>query len=138
MGKKMVGSKTNDFLENAWLLAFRACGGGFMLTHGIPKLQQLFAGGQIAFPDPFKIGALWSLALAVFAEVLCAVLVVLGIATRLAVIPLIVTMSVAAFYIHAHDKFASKEMALLYLLIYMTILVYGSGNFALGRIIRGN
>ena len=136
MGKKMLGPKSNEFVENLWLLLLRAGGGAFMMTHGIPKLQKLLA-GNLAFADPFGIGSTPSLILVIFAEVFCSALIVLGIATRLASIPLIVTMSVAAFMIHANDAFASKEMALLYLLIFITILVYGSGKFALGNLIRG-
>ena len=136
MGKKMLGPKTNEFVENLWLLVLRAGAGAFMMTHGVPKLQKLLA-GDLAFADPFGIGSTPSLILAVFAEVFCSALVVLGIATRLATIPLIVTMSVAAFMIHANDPFARKEMAFLYLLIFITILVYGSGKFALGNVIRG-
>ncbi|MGD9929506.1 MAG: DoxX family protein [Mangrovibacterium sp.] len=136
MGKKMLGPKTNEFMENVWLLVLRAGAGAFMMTHGVPKLQKLLA-GDLAFADPFGIGSTPSLILAVFAEVFCSALVVLGIATRLATLPLIVTMSVAAFMIHANDPFARKEMAFLYLLIFITILVYGSGKFALGNVIRG-
>ncbi|MCW0482785.1 DoxX family protein [Gaoshiqia sediminis] len=136
MGKKMLGPKTNEFVENVWLLVLRAGAGAFMMTHGVPKLQKLLA-GDLAFADPFGIGSTPSLILAVFAEVFCSALVVLGIATRLATLPLIVTMSVAAFMIHANDPFARKEMAFLYLLIFITILVYGSGKFALGNVIRG-
>lgn len=136
MGKKMLGPKTNEFVENVWLLMLRAGAGAFMMTHGVPKLQKLLA-GDLAFADPFGIGSTPSLILAVFAEVFCSALVVLGIATRLATLPLIVTMSVAAFMIHANDPFARKEMAFLYLLIFITILVYGSGKFALGNVIRG-
>lgn len=132
----MLGPKTNEFMENVWLLVLRAGAGAFMMTHGVPKLQKLLA-GDLAFADPFGIGSTPSLILAVFAEVFCSALVVLGIATRLATLPLIVTMSVAAFMIHANDPFARKEMAFLYLLIFITILVYGSGKFALGNVIRG-
>ena len=137
MSKRLLGPKSNEFVENIWLLILRVGGGAFMLTHGIPKLQTLFGGGEIAFADPFGIGATFSLILTVFAEVCCSVLLILGITTRLASIPLIITMSVAAFIIHGDDPFSNKEMGLLYLLIYLTILVYGGGKFALGRLVRG-
>ena len=134
---KIVGSKTNEFIGNACLLLVRVVIGGTMLTHGIPKFQSLFAGGEIVFPDPFGIGTLWSLILAVFAEVVCSVLLILGIISRWALVPLIINMSVAFFYVHAHDAFAKKELALIYLLVYLFILVSGGGKFSLGRVIRG-
>lgn len=136
MAKKMLGSKSNEFVENVWLLILRASAGGFMLTHGIPKLLKLVH-GDTAFADPFGIGALPSFVLVIFAEVICSVLVILGIGTRLAAIPLIITMGVAAFMIHRADPFASKELALLFLLAFTTVLVYGSGKYALGGLISG-
>jgi len=134
---KMVGPRTNEFIENSWLLLLRVIIGATMLTHGIPKFQTLLAGGEIMFPDPLGFGATWALILAVFAEVLCSVLLILGIASRWASIPLIITMGVAFFSVHAHDPFAKKEMALIYLLVYLTILVFGGGRFSLGRVIQG-
>ena len=88
--------------------------GGFMLSHGIPKLMKLFAGGVIQFPDPLHVGATTSLILTVFAEVVCAALIVIGYKTKWAAIPLVITMLVAAFVIHGSDPFGKKEFALLY------------------------
>ena len=107
-----------------------------MLTHGWPKLTRLIEGGEITFPDPLGIGSFASLFLAMLAEVLGSVLVMLGLATRLAAISLIFTMAVAVFIHHADDPFARKELGLMYLLIYIVILIMGSGKYALDRFIR--
>lgn len=137
MGKKLLGPRANDFVENFWLLIIRVAAGAFMLTHGIPKLQTLLAGGEISFSDPIGLGPTISLVLAVFAEFFCSVLLILGISTRLATIPLIITMAVAAFISHGSDPFGRKELSLLYLLIFITILIYGGGKFALGKLLKG-
>jgi len=102
-----------------------------MLTHGIPKLLMLFGSGEIQFPDPIGLGVETSLTLSVFAEVICAVLLVLGLASRLAAIPLIINMGVAFFIVHAQDPFQVKELALVYLLIFTSLLITGSGKYAL-------
>lgn len=124
--------KTTTSLKNAdmALLVMRIIGGGFMLAHGIPKLMKLFGGGEIQFANPFGIGAGPSLALTVFAEVLCAALVLIGLKTRLATIPLIITMLVAAFMIHGADPFGKKELALMYLGVYTALLMLGSGKYS--------
>ncbi len=129
---RLFGSKTNDVFVNLWLLILRVSAGAFMLIHGVPKLQKLLS-GNLAFADPFGIGESTSLILAVFAEVICSVLLILGVATRLASVPLIITMAVASFMIHGNDPFQKKEMALLYLLVYVSILVFGGGNYAAGK-----
>jgi putative oxidoreductase len=134
---KLLGPRTNDALLNVWLLIFRVAAGSFMLTHGIPKFLRLIEGGEITFMDPFGLGQAVTFILVVFAEFLCSVLVILGLGTRLATIPLIITMSFAAFHAHAADPFGKKEMALLYLIIFITILVLGGGRFEAGRLLRG-
>lgn len=129
--KSLFSTSYNATLANAWLLLLRLSVAGFMLTHGIPKLQKLLAGGNIEFADPLGVGPAISLALVVFAEVLCSVLLALGLLTRLASLVLVINMAVAAFVIHGPDPFSKKEMALLYLLIYITLLVFGPGKYSL-------
>lgn len=121
----------NHNIAQTWLLLLRLCVGGFMLTHGFPKLQMLLAGGEIQFFDFMGIGTTASLALTVFAEAFCSVLLILGLGTRLASFVLAFTMATAAFMPHADDPFAKKELALVYLLIYLTLLVFGPGKYSL-------
>ncbi|HXS58901.1 MAG TPA: DoxX family protein, partial [Hanamia sp.] len=84
----------------------------------------------VKFMDVFGMGAGISLSLAVFAEVICSVLVLVGLGTRLAVIPLIVTMLIAALHVHAGDPFAKQEMALHFLLVYVLLFMLGSGKYS--------
>ena len=113
------------------LLILRIGAGGLMLTHGTPKLITLFDSEEIAFADPFGLGMGITLALTVFAEFICSILVILGLGTRLAAIPLIITMFTAAFIIHAADPFQRKEMAILYLFIFTVVLITGAGKHSL-------
>ena len=113
------------------LFILRVGAAALILTHGIPKLLMLFGGGEIQFLDPVGLGMEISLTLSVFAEVICAVLLILGLASRLAAIPLIINMGVAFFIVHAQDPFQVKELALVYLLIFTTLLITGSGKYAL-------
>jgi len=125
----------NRSLLDLTLLFIRIAVAAFMLTHGYPKLLKLFAVGEIQFADPFGLGMASSLGLAVFAEFFCSILVGLGVGTRLATIPLIINMSVAAFIAHGADPFGKKELALLYLVIYIFLLVTGSGKFSVDYLI---
>ncbi|CAN5393259.1 DoxX family protein [soil metagenome] len=134
--RKLFSSYYNDQLNHIWLFIFRLCVSGFMLTHGVPKLERLMAGGEIQFADPFGIGPTASLALSAFAEFFCSILIILGLATRLATIPLIINMSVTVIFAHADDPFAGKEKALLFLVCYLTILIFGPGKYSADRYIR--
>lgn len=115
-------------------LVLRLLFGGMMLVHGIPKLQKLFAGAPFEFPDPLGVGALATLVIAVIAEVVCAILIIVGWKTRWATLPLIVTMMVAAFVQHGGDGFGQMEKALLYLAGYIAIGFLGAGRYSIDRV----
>ena len=99
----------NTPLQDLGLLAVRLLAGGMMLTHGIPKIERLLGEGPVKFADPFGLGSEISLVMAIFAEVICAVLIMVGFKIRLATIPLMITMLVAAFYAHWDDPLAEKN-----------------------------
>lgn len=128
--KKLVENPSYGAKVDFSLLLIRIIAGGFMLTHGYPKMIKLLD-GNFQFADPLGIGVELSLILAVFAEIICALFILLGILPRLASIPLIVTMLVAAFIAHAGDPFKSKESSLMYLLLYVVILLLGAGKYAI-------
>ncbi|MEM9546750.1 MAG: DoxX family protein [Bacteroidota bacterium] len=107
--------------------------GGFMLTHGIPKMMKLFEGGTIEFPDPLHLGPMLSLILTVFAEVICAFLILIGYKTKWASIPLVITMLVAAFIVHGQDPLGKKEFALLYAIGFLCIGMLGAGKYSLDK-----
>lgn len=134
--KQIFNTQYNPSTANVWLLLLRVMAGTFMLTHGYPKFQTLIAGGEIAFFDFMGLGVTASLFLAVLAEFFCSIFIILGLGTRLAAMPLIITMLVAAFNVHADDPFQKKEFALLYLLIFTTLLVFGGGKYSIDRLIE--
>ena len=106
-----------------------------MLTHGLPKLQMLFSGGEIQFPGMLGLSPNLTLVLAIFAEVLCSLLILLGLGTRLASIPLIITMLVAVFIFHVNDPFAAQELGLLYIVLSLPLLILGGGKYSFDHII---
>ena len=120
---------------NIALLFLRLSIGIFMLTHGTGKLMMLLSGRPIEFADPIGIGPAASLTLAVFAEVICSLLLIFGVATRFAIIPLIITMLVAGFVIHADDVFFVKEKAFLFLIVFITIAIAGAGKISADNLI---
>lgn len=106
-----------------------------MLVHGIPKLLS-FSERAATFPDPLGVGHELSMALAVFGEVVCSALMVLGLGTRLAAIPFAFTMFVAGVVVHAGDDWDTKEKAMLYLLGGVCVALLGPGRYSLDELIR--
>lgn len=111
-------------------------GGSMIIGHGWGKLMRLFSGDPIQFGDPYGIGPTASLILATFAEFLCAVLVMLGLLTRWAVIPLIITMLTVVFLVHLGDEYSRVEKGILFLMPYIAILIAGPGRYSLDAIWR--
>jgi putative oxidoreductase len=115
-------------------LILRVAFGGLMLVHGIPKLIG-FAEMAGQFPDPLGMGSGLSLVLAIGAEVGCSLLLILGLGTRFAAIPLAITMAVALFVVHAADPWKVKELAAVYLCVYVSLVFTGPGQFSLDHLI---
>ena len=137
MLKRFMNPGPTDMWSSIGLLVLRLAAGGMMIYgHGWKKLMALLDGKGGKFPDPLGVGNELSMALAVGAEVGAAALVMLGIFTRLAAVPLMFTMIVAAFIIHGSDPFAKKEMALLYLAAYTTLACTGAGRYSVDGAVR--
>ncbi len=105
-------------------------GGTMLIAHGIPKLTEFAAKSQ-SFPDPLGITPKLSLTLTVFSEVICSLLIILGVKVRLTTIPLIITMAVAAFVVHAGHPWAKQELSVMYLFAFTALLFSGGGKFSI-------
>ena len=133
--KRLFSVKISESAFSFAMLVLRVGAGVLMLVnHGLDKLLH-FSSQSHHFADPFHIGPVPSMALAIFAEFFCAAFITMGLFTRLACIPLIINMSVALFYAHGGDFFGKGELAALYLTIFVTLLFTGPGKVSLDRFI---
>ena len=114
----------NDFALGILRVGFS----GAMLTHGIPKINMLL--DKSGFADPLGIGPTPTLILAILAEVIAPILVLIGLKTRIAAIPVILIMATATFIHHAADDFGTKEKAVLYLIGFIVIAIAGPGKYS--------
>ena len=115
--KFLFPSKPDGAATSAILLIVRIIFGVLLMNHGIEKwsnYQELSA----VFPDPLGVGSPLSLGLAIFGELACSML------------PMIFTMGMAFFVIHGNDPFAVKELAFIYLVVYVLMYIIGPGKFA--------
>lgn len=133
---------TRDAVASTGLVVLRLAVGLLMLLgHGLPKLRNyeaLKSGWHV--PEVFPLWYLSpqvSLLATIGAEVGAAALLVLGLMTRPAAFVLGFVMVVAAFEVHgAHPWVAqgagpSKELALLYLISTLVLLLTGAGAWSL-------
>lgn len=135
-----MGSAKERLLSVGLLVLRLGAGGLLIYGHGWGKITK-FADRAPKFADPIGLGPETSFALVVFAEVICAAAVMLGLGTRLATVPILIFTAVAAFVQHAADPFADKEKALLFAVPMLTLMLTGGGRYSLdaviGRLRRG-
>ena len=126
----LLSSLSSDRWFDSAILFMRIFIGAMMLTHGIGKIQNYNAIVNL-FPDPLGIGSAVSFTLITLTEVGCSVLIIMGLFTRLATLPLIFGMYVATFIAFPEKTFAEGELSFVYMGIYIMLLVSGGGRYAL-------
>ncbi|MBS1763982.1 MAG: DoxX family protein [Bacteroidetes bacterium] len=132
---KILNPWSNDRVKDFLVLFLRLAVGALLLSHGYPKLQKLLSGDPIEFASVMGMSQKTSLMLAMFAEYICAIMVMLGLFTRLAAIPIIITMLVIVLHIKSNGTLSERELPLLYLIFYIFILFSGAGKHSLDNII---
>jgi putative oxidoreductase len=132
--------RPHDVLTSFGLLLLRLGVGVFMAAHGWGKVQMIMEGKP--FPaDPIGLGPQLSLYMVTAAEFGCAILVILGLFTRLAAVPVAFAMGVAAFVAHANDPWfntgmgAAKEGALMFMIPFLALVFTGPGQFSLDHLL---
>ena len=130
-----TSTKSNPLIIDIVLLVIRIFVGFAMLSHGFPKLQELLSGEEIQFFSFLGLSAKTSLILAVFAEFVCSIFIILGLFTRFAVFFLVITMAVAGLIVHSADPFQKRETSLLYLSVYLMLFAFGPGKYSVDYMI---
>jgi putative oxidoreductase len=137
MLKRLLSTKLNEYVSpDVAVLLLRIGAAALIMTHGIPKLMRILD-GNFNFGDPLGLGPTLSLILVTFAEAFCAILVLMGLFTRVALIPLIINLTVIVFVAHADDPFGRKELPLLFLINFIVLFFTGPGKYSLDKKLFG-
>ncbi len=137
MFKKLRSARIDELVSpDIAILLLRIGASALIMTHGFPKLMKILE-GDFSFGDPLGIGPAPSLVLVAFAEFVCAAFVLIGLWTRIALIPLIITMMVAVFVAHAGDPFSRKELGLFFLINFVVLFLTGPGKYSFDKKISG-
>ncbi len=125
--RNLFSTKYNAAAYNTGLLVLRIGAGLLMASHGYDKLIH-YNEMKIKFMSFMGLNPSATLALVIFAELFCAVLIVVGLFTRFACIPLIILTVVIIFQV-------GKELPALYLFAYIALLFTGPGKFSIDNMI---
>ncbi|HAO45760.1 MAG TPA: DoxX family protein [Ferruginibacter sp.] len=132
--KKLISAKYSAGAVNAAMLLLRLGFGILMMNHGYDKLIH-FSEYKDQFINFLGMGKTFSLALVVFAEFFCSLFLILGLFTRLATIPIIITMCVVIFNINNGQVFAQHESPALYVAGLLVLLIVGPGRISVDGMI---
>lgn len=128
-GARMNESKCQDL----GLLFLRGSGALFLLwVHGLPKLLD-YSGQLKLIEDPFHLGGQVTLLLAIFAEVLCPLLIIAGVLVRLACLPILAVLLIAMVVVHPEWTLFEGQFGWLLLVIFSSVLIAGPGRLVLSR-----
>ena len=103
--------------------------------HVLRKLADI-PGELRAFPDPLGIGHAPSFVMALGAEAVCSLFVAVGLTTRLASLPIVLTMLMVLVLGSLGYEGADVQSALLYALPYTVLVCTGPGRWLLDHLLR--
>ena len=125
----MNASKQQDL----GLLFLRGSGALFLLwVHGLPKLVN-YSEQLKLIEDPFHLGAHVTLLLAIFAEVLCPLLIIAGVLVRLACLPILAVLLIAMLVVHPEWTLLEGQFGWLLLIIFTSVLIAGPGRLVVSQ-----
>jgi putative oxidoreductase len=135
---KLSSANYSSGAINAGLLILRLGMGLLLIPHGLHKIIA-FDMYKAQFINFMGIGQAASVGLSAFAEFFCAILVVFGLFTRFACIPLVINFIVAAFIGNGGDIIfwmadgkmkGTGEHPLMYAITFLALLIMGPGRYS--------
>ncbi len=118
------------------LLIFRiAIAAELMLAHGLKKIGIGVADAEVV-PNPLHLPETLNQLFAEAANLFFPVLVMLGLFTRLAVLPTLAVTLTGYFLVHWNDSLMEKDMPFMYSLAFLLLLSFGPGKYSIDNFIN--
>lgn len=131
---KFLSTKYSKSAFNLGMLVLRIASGLLLANHGYTKLIK-FSSLRYKFMNFMHLGSTTSLSLIIFAELICGLLLILGLFTRFACVPIIIGMAVVVFVASHGNIFAEGERGMIFLATTITILLCGPGKISVDGMI---
>lgn len=127
---RFLSTKYSTGAFNFGMLVLRVVLGLLVASHGYAKFIK-FGTLKYKFMNFMHLGSTTSLSLIIFAELVCGILLALGLFTRLACIPIIIGMGVIVFVASNSDFFGQGERGAMYLAATIAVLFCGPGRISI-------
>ena len=132
--RKLFSTKYNAGAYSIALLILRLGFGILIAHHGYLKFSN-FQQTEGFMQDFLGLGKSITTGLVIFAELFCGILVILGLFTRLACIPIIIMFIVIIFKIGHADFFGKEELPTAYIIPFIALLFTGAGKVSIDNMI---
>ncbi|HTW87039.1 MAG TPA: DoxX family protein [Candidatus Binataceae bacterium] len=137
IGRTLTLSRVPVSIDAGLLILRVWIGFSLFLKHGLEKLTRY---SQMAayFPDPIHIGSHAGLIFALVCDAICSILIILGFATRLAALLIVINLAVAFALVHRFGMFGphNGELAFLYFGAALVLVITGGGRFSIDHLLR--
>ncbi len=128
---KIFNSEPSFLSKDYTLLFFRILVSLSMInTHGMKKLLS-FEDTVKHIPDPIGVGGEISAVIAIVANIVAPLFIIVGLGTRLAAMAILSVTLMGFFIVHGNDPWAVRDVPLMYSLAYLLIFFMGPGKYSL-------
>jgi len=105
-----------------------------IVVHGFKKLGIGTDTAEIV-ANPFGLPYLLNEFLAITANVICPLFIIVGFATRFACIPIVVVTLTGYFFVHATGTLMERDIPFMYAMAFLLIAFTGGGRYSVDNII---
>jgi putative oxidoreductase len=126
-----LGSELNNWV----ILVFRVLlSWELFRVHGMKKFLKENGGKEI-IPNPFNLPDKLNGLIAIFSDTVVPVLVILGLCTRLSVLPTIGVTAIGYFVVHKKDSLEIRDVPFMYTICFLLLLLTGPGTISADNLI---
>jgi putative oxidoreductase len=131
--QQLLYSDAGSHLNNVALLLFRVLlAVELFRVHGLKKFR-LENGQREHVPNPLHLPEKLNGTVAALSDTVAPFLVMLGIGTRLAVLPVIGVTAIGYFVVHRKDSAEVRDVPYMYTLSFLLLLFMGAGAYSLDQ-----
>ncbi|MDN3674361.1 DoxX family protein [Flavobacterium branchiarum] len=129
--KQILNSDLGSSFNNIALLIFRVLlAFELFRVHGMKKFR-VENGQKEQVPNPLHLPEKLNDLIAIFSDTIVPFFIILGLGTRLAVLPTIGVTAVGYFVVHRKDSLEVRDVPYMYTLSLLLILALGAGKYSL-------
>lgn len=129
--KQILTSDLGSAFNDAAFLVFRILlGMELFRVHGLKKFT-VENGKKEVIPNPLGLPDKMNALVASLADTVVPFLIILGLGTRLAVLPTIGVTAIGYFVVHRKDSLEVRDVPYMYTLCLLLILALGAGKYSL-------